>query len=114
MNNRLSMMLDRYVPPIFGGVIILLVWEYVPALFRVSKLLLPSPSSVVGSLWLIYDRGLLVENFLITLLEALAGFACRSLGAILVAFLVTPSLLVARMLLPSPVGLPALPTAALA
>ena len=65
MNSRLSMMLDRYAPPIFGGIIILLVWEYVPAFFRVSKLLLPSPSSVVGSLWLIYDRGLLVENFLI-------------------------------------------------
>src|SRR5258708_26343231 len=102
MNNRLSMMLDRYVPPIFGGIIILLVWEYVPALFRVSKLLLPSPSSVVGSLWLIYDRGLLVENFLITLLEALAGFSCGSLGALFVAFLFPPSALVERTRLPAP------------
>src|SRR5258708_26387749 len=92
MNNRLAMMLDRYVPPIFGGIIILLVWEYVPALFRVSNLLLPSPSSVVGSLWLIYDRGLLVENFLITLLAALACFACVSVDALLVASLVTLSL----------------------
>src|SRR5258708_11257752 len=100
MNNRLSMMLDRYVPPIFGGIIILLVWEYVPALFRVSKLLLPSPSSVVGSLWLIYDRGLLVENFLITLLEALAGFACCSVRALFVSFLLTRSPLVPPLLMP--------------
>src|SRR5260370_41050079 len=100
MNNRLSMMLDRYVPPIFGGIIILLVWEYVPALFRVSKLLLPSPSSVVGSLWLIYDRGLLVENFLITLLEALAGVASGSGTPVFVGFLVTPSVLVHRMMIP--------------
>jgi NitT/TauT family transport system permease protein len=114
MNSRLSMLVDRYAPPIFGGIAILLVWEYVPAFFHVSKLLLPSPSSVIGALWLIYDRGLLLENFLITLVEALSGFSCGSLSAILVAFLVTRSLLVERMLMPYLVGFQALPKVALA
>jgi NitT/TauT family transport system permease protein len=114
MNSRLFMLLDRYAPPIFGGIAILLVWEYVPAFFHVSKLLLPSPSSVIGALWLIYDRGLLLENFLITLVEALSGFSCGSLSAIFVAFLVTRSLLVERMLMPYLVGFQALPKVALA
>lgn len=114
MNSRLFMLLDRYAPPIFSGMAILLVWEYVPAFFHVSKLLLPSPSSVVASLWLIYDRGLLLGNFLTTLVEALSGFACGSVSAIFVAFLVTRSLLVERMLMPYLVGFQALPKVALA
>jgi len=57
--------------------VILLVWEFVPAIFNVSKLLLPAPSSIARSLWLIYDRGLLIENFLVTLAEALAWLCDR-------------------------------------
>jgi NitT/TauT family transport system permease protein len=114
MNNRASAQLERYAPPVLGGILILLVWEYVPAFFKVSKLLLPPPSSVIRSVWLIYDRGLLVENFAATLTEALAGFAAGSISAIFFAFLVTRSLIVERTLMPYLVGFQALPKVALA
>ncbi|MFX8875800.1 hypothetical protein ABTM97_19735, partial [Acinetobacter baumannii] len=63
---------------------------------------------------LIYDRGLLVDNFLVTLVEALSGFAIGSLAAIFFAVVVTRSVLIERMLMPYLVGLQALPKVALA
>jgi len=66
--------------------VILLVWEFVPAIFNVSKLRCRAPSSIARSLWLIYDRGLLIENFLVTLAEALLGFAIGSVTAIFLCF----------------------------
>jgi len=110
MNTRTAALLERYAPPILGGILILLVWEFLPPLFHVSKLLLPPPSAVVRSLWLIYDRGLLVENFVVTLAEALFGSAT----AIFFAFIVTRSLIIERTLMPYLVGLQALPKVALA
>ena len=114
MNTRVAAVLERYGPPIIGGIVILLVWEFVPAIFNVSKLLLPAPSSIARSLWLIYDRGLLIENFLVTLAEALLGFAIGSVTAIFFAFAVTRSLIIERTLMPYLVGLQALPKVALA
>ena len=114
MSLRLHSLVSRYGAPIAGGVLILLAWEFLPALFNVSKLLLPPPSAVVRSIWLVYDRGLLIGNFLITLAEALAGFALGSVCGIFFAFLVTRSLLIERMLLPYLIGLQALPKVALA
>ncbi len=63
---------------------------------------------------MIYDRGLLVDNFLITLAEALLGFAIGSIAAIFFAFIVTRSLIIERTLMPYLVGLQALPKVALA
>jgi NitT/TauT family transport system permease protein len=114
MNARAAAMLERYAPPVLGGIVLLLVWEFLPAALNVSKLLLPPPSSIARSMWLIYDRGLLVENFLVTLAEALLGFAIGSVTAIFFAFLVTRSLLIERTLMPYLVGLQALPKVALA
>ncbi|MFX9169514.1 hypothetical protein ABTN79_19890, partial [Acinetobacter baumannii] len=67
MSARANALFGRYAPPILGGIVLLLIWEFVPAYFNVSKLLLPPPSAIARSLWLIYDRGLLVDNFLVTL-----------------------------------------------
>ncbi|MGL4558071.1 MAG: ABC transporter permease [Afipia sp.] len=114
MSARANALFGRYAPPILGGIVLLLIWEFVPAYFNVSKLLLPPPSAIARSLWLIYDRGLLVDNFLVTLVEALSGFAIGSLAAIFFAFVVTRSVLIERMLMPYLVGLQALPKVALA
>ncbi len=114
MSARTNALFGRYAPPVLGGLVLLLIWEFVPAFFNVSKLLLPPPSAIARSLWLIYDRGLLVDNFLVTLVEALSGFAIGSLAAIFFAFIVTRSLLIERMLMPYLVGLQALPKVALA
>jgi NitT/TauT family transport system permease protein len=113
-NVRTAALLARYAPPIVGGIVLLLAWEFIPAFFNVSKLLLPPPSAIARSLWLIYDRGLLVDNFLITLAEALLGFAIGSVTAIFFAFIVTRSLIIERTLMPYLVGLQALPKVALA
>lgn len=114
MSARTNTLFGRYAPPTLGGIVLLLVWEFVPAFFNVSKLLLPPPSAIARSLWLIYDRGLLIDNFLVTLVEALSGFAIGSLAAIFFAFIVTRSVLIERMLMPYLVGLQALPKVALA
>jgi NitT/TauT family transport system permease protein len=114
MRGRPAAFFSRYLPPLMAGIIILAVWEYVPAYFNVSKLLLPPPSSIARSIWLVYQRGLLVDNFVVTLIEALSGFAIGSIAAIFFAFLVTRSQLVERMLMPYLVGLQALPKVALA
>src|SRR4051794_40382223 len=114
MNTRILTLLERYAPPILGGIFILMMWEFLPALFHVSKLLLPPPSSVARSLYLIYDRGLLLENFMVTLAEALLGFMIGSVAAICFAFIVTRSSMIERILMPYLVGLQALPKVALA
>jgi len=111
---RARALLERYSPPVLGGIVLLLAWEYVPAFFGVSKLLLPPPSSIARSLWTIYDRGILVDNFLVTLMEALLGFAIGAVTGIFAAFLVTRAVLIERILMPYLVGLQALPKVALA
>jgi NitT/TauT family transport system permease protein len=114
MTVRLYDAVERHGLPLLAGAVILLMWEYVPPFFGVSKLLLPVPSAIARSLWVIYDRGLLIENFMITLFEALGGFAAGATSAIFFAFLVTRSVLIERALMPYLVGLQALPKVALA
>lgn len=114
MNGLSYRLIARFGAPLAGGVVIFLAWEFLPPLFNVSKLLLPPPSAVIRSIGLVYAHGLLVDNFLITLVEALSGFALGSICGIFFAFLVTRSLLIERMLLPYLIGLQALPKVALA
>ena len=114
MNRRLAGILERQGLPLLAGAIIVLVWEYVPAAMGVSKLLLPAPSEILRSLWMLQTRGLLIENFLITLFEALGGFVVGSISAIFFAFLVTRSVIIERALMPYLVGLQALPKVAVA
>jgi NitT/TauT family transport system permease protein len=107
-------MITRYLPPLIGGIAIVLAWEFLPRIFNIPTLLLPPPTLVFKSVWLLYDRGLLVGNFAITLAEALGGFVIGSVCGVFFAFLVTRSLLIERMLLPYLIGLQALPKVALA
>jgi NitT/TauT family transport system permease protein len=114
MNRTIPAMITRYLPPLIGGIAIILAWEFLPRIFNIPTLLLPPPTLVFKSVWLLYDRGLLLGNFAITLAEALGGFAIGSVCGVFFAFLVTRSLLIERMLLPYLIGLQALPKVALA
>jgi NitT/TauT family transport system permease protein len=114
MNWGIPATITRYLPPLIGGVAIVLAWEFLPRIFNIPTLLLPPPTLVFKSVWLLYDRGLLLGNFAITLAEALGGFAIGSVCGVFFAFLVTRSLLIERMLLPYLIGLQALPKVALA
>jgi len=112
--HRSRILLERYGPPAVAGALLLCAWEFLPRVFGVSRLLIPPPSQVLAALWAIFDRGLLVENFAITLVEALSGFAIGSLAAVFFAFLITRSPIVERALMPYLVGFQALPKVALA
>ena len=111
---RPRLLLEQYGPPAIAGTLLLAAWEILPVFFGVSKLLIPPPSAVLSSLWTVFQRGLLVENFLITLTEALSGFVIGSCAAVACAFIITRSQLVERALMPYLVGFQALPKVALA
>jgi len=104
----------RQAPALATGVILLVAWEALPPLFGLSELLLPRASVVGRALVDQLQRGLIFDNLLVTLWEALAGFAIGGASAIVVAALITRSPLVERALLPYLVGLQALPKVALA
>lgn len=106
--------LDRFAPPAAAGAVLLAAWEYLPSFFGVPVLLMPPPSSVARALWAAQERGLLLENALITLAEALTGFVIGSALAVFFAFLITRSRLIERALMPYLVGFQALPKVALA
>ena len=106
--------LDRYAPPAAAGAVLLAAWEYLPSFFGMPVLLMPPPSSVARALWAAQERGLLLENALITLAEALTGFVIGSALAVFFAFLITRSRLIERALMPYLVGFQALPKVALA
>jgi NitT/TauT family transport system permease protein len=114
MATRSRMLLERYGPPAVAGAMLLAAWEILPPAFGVSKLLIPQPSSIAASLQIIIERGLLLENLLVTLFETLAGFVIGSSAAVFFAFLITRSQLVERALMPYLVGFQALPKVALA
>jgi NitT/TauT family transport system permease protein len=111
---RSRILAERIAPPLVSGVLLLAVWEFVPAAFGVSKLLIPPPSAIAVSLKVTAERGLILDNLLVTLTETLAGFAFGSFAAVVVAFLITRSKLVERGLTPYLVALQALPKVALA
>jgi NitT/TauT family transport system permease protein len=104
----------RHAPALVTGALLLLAWETLPPLFGVSELLLPRASVVGRALADQLRRGLIHDNLLVTLWEALAGFAIGGASAIVAAALITRSPLVERALLPYLVGLQALPKVALA
>jgi NitT/TauT family transport system permease protein len=111
---RMRLLVERYGPPTVAGVVLLAAWEFLPPAFGVSKLLIPPPSAIAASLRIVFERGLLVDNFLVTLFETLAGFALGSSAAVVWAFLITRSQLIERALMPYLVGFQALPKVALA
>lgn len=104
----------RYGPALATGALLAAAWELLPPALSVPELLIPRASVVVRSLWVQLERGLIFDNLLVTLGEALAGFALGSAAGIVGGALITRSPLVERALLPYLVGLQSLPKVALA
>jgi NitT/TauT family transport system permease protein len=104
----------RWGPAVVAGLILLAAWEFLPPFLGLSELLLPRASSVARALADQFARGLIFENLLVTLWEALAGFSLGSAAGIVCAAVITRVPLLERALLPYLVGLQALPKVALA
>ncbi len=108
------MIARRYGPALVTGLVLLAAWETLPVALGMSELLIPRASLVFAALWNQIERGLVLDALLVTLAEALSGFALGSVAAVVCAALITRSALVERALLPYLVGLQALPKVALA
>lgn len=73
---------DR-LPPILAAIGALVLWQLVITVFGVREFIAPSPLAVLKTF--ASDGALLLQNFWPTLFEAIAGFLCGNLAAILVA-----------------------------
>lgn len=109
-----AMVIGRFFPPLVTGVVVLLVWEFVPRIFDVSQLLFPPFSLVAQALWVGIARGVIFDALVVTLFEAVTGFLIGSGLAITMAAIITRSEVLERALVPYLVSLQSLPKVALA
>jgi NitT/TauT family transport system permease protein len=105
---------ENHGPTLVTGIVLIVLWEILPPLLGISKFLIPPVSAVANALRISFERGLIIDNFAITLWEALAGFVIGSTLAIVCAAILTRSRLIERALMPYLVALQALPKVALA
>jgi putative hydroxymethylpyrimidine transport system permease protein len=91
---------------------LLAVWEAVVRLAAVPAWLLPSPSAVATTM--VAERGLLLTNARVTLIEVLVGFALALAVGLLLAFLIDVSPLLERAVYPLVVASQAVPVPAIA
>src|SRR5689334_2812372 len=110
---RLARAFDRVVP-ILSLVVVLAAWEIGSEYFEASAFLLPPPSVIAGGLVALVDRGVLVDQILVTCGEALTGFAIAGVAGMIVGALVARSRLVERTLYPYLVAIQTMPKIALA
>jgi NitT/TauT family transport system permease protein len=65
----------------------LLIWEMLARLLLENELLIPPPSSVLGSFWRLAVSGQLNKHFAATLIEFTYGFATATIVGIIVGYL---------------------------
>lgn len=104
--------LRRWLAPAGLIVLFLLAWEGIVRLRDVPRWLLPPPSAVARTL--VEDRGLLLENGLVTLSAVLAGFGLALIVGVLLAIAVDASPPLDRALYPLLVASQTVPVPALA
>ena len=89
----------RIAVPVVFGVTILLIWESLVRGFGVSPVILPAPSTVVGTF--VASTDILWTDFQQTVLKgALRGFAIGGVAAFIAAILIDRSAFLTRGLLP--------------
>lgn len=112
--SALASLREKLLPPLVTGIVIVLLWEFVPRVFAISPLLFPPFSSVASALWVGLQRGVIIDALMITLFEAVSGFLIGSILAIVLASVITRSEMLERALVPYLVSLQSLPKVALA
>jgi NitT/TauT family transport system permease protein len=110
---RLAGFLNSGLLPI-SFALTLVLWEAAVRVFDVPIFVVPAPSRVAQSLYTMAASGQLLEQFGITFLEALGGFAIAFAGAAVFAALITESRLAERVLYLYLTALQAMPKVAIA
>ena len=93
---------------------LLVIWELVVRIFNVPIFIVPAPSRVLESLATMTTSGLLLSQFLVTFIEAIAGFAIAVVVAAVFAVVMTEWRRAERLLYPYFTALQSMPKVAIA
>ena len=100
------------VAPIVGLVVVFGIWEFYVRVFEVSRLTLPTPSSII--VHVVDEPGFYWRHAQVTLLEAVWGYGLALAAALLVATFMAHSRFIERASMPVIVLLQSTPVAVLA
>jgi len=100
----------RVLLPILVLVVALAAWQYITASGLISRLILASPTAIVGAF--VTSGGEIFANAGVTLTEVLTGFAIGNAAGLLVAILFVHSDLARRTIFPIAIGAEAIPIVA--
>lgn len=111
--NAVVRFLDAGLLPI-SAIVLIAAWEALVRVFEVPVFIIPPPSRVLQSLITITTSGLLLNNFLITLGEAVGGFVLAASAAAVFSALITQSRFAERILYPYFTAIQSMPKIAIA
>jgi NitT/TauT family transport system permease protein len=111
-NSRLTILLDRFAPPL-AFVALILVWEGTARLFAIPSFLLPAPSAILRAL-LATPLSVWLGHIWATLRVALMGYALAILVSVPLAVGLASSRLLSRTLYPMLVVVQSTPIVAVA
>jgi NitT/TauT family transport system permease protein len=104
--------LARFVYPLAGTAIIILIWHYYVVLMQVPVVVLPTPLQVLRSM--IDEARILTEEGWVTALECIYGFALSLVIGIPIAVVMTYSRIANQMFYPLLVASQSIPKVAIA
>ena len=94
----MSKHISRFLYPLAGTLIIILVWHYYVVLFHVPVVVLPTPMQVLQAM--VQEWKVLLEEGWITALECIYGFALAMAIGIPIAVIMTYSRIANQMFYP--------------
>ena len=101
-----------FVAPIVGIVVVFGIWEFYVRVFDISRLTLPTPSSII--VHVVDEPGFYWRHAQVTLLEAVWGYGLALVAALIVATFMAHSRFIERASMPVIVLLQSTPVAVLA
>lgn len=103
---------SRYAIPLLFALVVLLIWELGVIMLHIPDYLLPRPSAVLNRL--VADHQILIEQSVVTLIEAVLGFVLASTLGMVFAILIASSRILERTLYPYAVIAKVVPIVAIA
>lgn len=110
---KIKEMLDRYITAV-TFIVITGTWELLVRLLKIPEFILPTPSSIVVSLWGGLKSGAILLNLYYTLLETFGGYVIAVVISIILGVLITQFKIIDRALYPYIVAFQSMPKMAIA